>query len=237
MLDARVLGVGLDPLEGGLGADALDLELGHEHGQLAARALREDDGPLGREEAEAREVADVVPVEEHVAARPALPHAEQALAALLEFVGREVRCGRGRIRPVERSDSDPANVFEIIESVLRPAKPSDWSMSRSYGVMRVSSSARSSASRSLSFDHLLKKLLSPMPEVSLISGAPEHSHIAAAPGQTVGVVALEQQLGRAATDAQRVAEAWQRDLAEPREQIPAAVVQRRRDGKSIPDTP
>ena len=31
----RVLGVRLDPLEVGLGADALDLELGHEDGQVA----------------------------------------------------------------------------------------------------------------------------------------------------------------------------------------------------------
>ena len=41
---------------------------------------------------------------------------------------------------------EPAHEFEMYESVSRPAKPSDWSRSRSYGVMRVSSSAFSIAS-------------------------------------------------------------------------------------------
>ena len=35
MLEPGVLGIRLDPLEGRLGANALDLELGHEHGQVA----------------------------------------------------------------------------------------------------------------------------------------------------------------------------------------------------------
>ena len=36
VLDPRVLRIGLDPREGGLGARALHLELRHEHGRLAA---------------------------------------------------------------------------------------------------------------------------------------------------------------------------------------------------------
>ena len=36
MLRPRVLRIRLDPLEGRLGADALDLELGHEDDRLAA---------------------------------------------------------------------------------------------------------------------------------------------------------------------------------------------------------
>ena len=39
VLDARVLGVRLDPVEGGLRPHALDLELRHEHDQLAIPAL------------------------------------------------------------------------------------------------------------------------------------------------------------------------------------------------------
>ena len=54
-----------------LGAHALDLELGHEHGHLTRGVRDERDRPLGREEAEAREVLDVVLVEEHVAGQPA----------------------------------------------------------------------------------------------------------------------------------------------------------------------
>jgi hypothetical protein len=64
VLGAGVLGVRLDPLEVGLGARALDLELGDEDGEVAGRALGQGDRPLGGEEVEAREVPDVVLVEE-----------------------------------------------------------------------------------------------------------------------------------------------------------------------------
>ena len=48
-------------------AGALDLELGHERSQLAGAVRHHGNRPLGREELEAREVADVVLAEEHVA--------------------------------------------------------------------------------------------------------------------------------------------------------------------------
>ena len=67
MLGARVLRVRLDPLERRLGAHPLDLELGDEDGHLARGVCDECDRPLGRQEAEAREVLDVGLVEEHVA--------------------------------------------------------------------------------------------------------------------------------------------------------------------------
>ena len=51
----------------GLGAHALDLELGDEHRQAARGVDRDADGPLGGEEVEAREVLDVAVVEEHAA--------------------------------------------------------------------------------------------------------------------------------------------------------------------------
>ena len=69
VLRPRVLGVRLDVGERRLGPDALDLEVGDEHRHLASRALGEDDGALGREEPEPGEVADVVLVEEDVAAQ------------------------------------------------------------------------------------------------------------------------------------------------------------------------
>ena len=67
MLRARVLGVGLDALERGLGANALDLELRHEHRQAAAGVDRDADRALGGEEVEAREVLDVAIVEQDAA--------------------------------------------------------------------------------------------------------------------------------------------------------------------------
>ena len=67
VLDPRVLGIGLDPLEGGLGARALHLELRHEHRRLTVDALGIDHRPLIREEPEAGEVLDVVGTEEDVA--------------------------------------------------------------------------------------------------------------------------------------------------------------------------
>ena len=88
MLDTRVFGVRLDPLERRLGAGALDLELRDEHDRLPGRALREDDGTLVREEAEAREVLDVVLPEEHVAAQPFPPHVLEHPAAPCLQLGR-----------------------------------------------------------------------------------------------------------------------------------------------------
>ena len=67
MLDARVLRVRLDALERGLGAHALDLELGDEHREAARGVHRDADGTLGGEEVEAREVLDVAVVEEDAA--------------------------------------------------------------------------------------------------------------------------------------------------------------------------
>ena len=90
MLDSRVLGVGLDALEGRLGAHPLDLELGDEHDRLAGGALGEHDRPLGREEAEAREVLDVVLVEEDVAAEPVAAHVlEEPAAPLCQLARRD----------------------------------------------------------------------------------------------------------------------------------------------------
>ena len=62
---ARVLRIGVDPLEVGLGADAFDLELRHERAERAAGVDDDGDGPFGGEEVEAGEVADVGGVEEH----------------------------------------------------------------------------------------------------------------------------------------------------------------------------
>jgi len=96
VLAPRVLGVGLDPLEGGLRADALDLELGDEDHRVAGGAEREDDRPLGGEEPEVREVADVVLVEEDAAREAASAHVlEQPLAPSLELPGRDADGGHG----------------------------------------------------------------------------------------------------------------------------------------------
>jgi hypothetical protein len=87
VLGARVLRVGLDPLQRGLRTDALDLELGDEHGQLSCSVRGERDRALRREEAEAREVLDVLLVEEHVAGEFAAAHVlEEAFAARLQLV-------------------------------------------------------------------------------------------------------------------------------------------------------
>ena len=67
MLEARVLGIRLDPGERRLRACALDLELGHERKMLAVYALREDHRALVGEEVEARQVANRVLLEEDVA--------------------------------------------------------------------------------------------------------------------------------------------------------------------------
>ena len=73
MLEARILGVGLDPLERRFRAHPLDLEFGHEHHHLAACALRIDDRSLRGEEAEGREVLDVVLIEEDAARESRTP--------------------------------------------------------------------------------------------------------------------------------------------------------------------
>jgi hypothetical protein len=78
----RVLGIELDPLELGLGAHPLDLELGNEDGHVSRDVCGERDRPLGREEAEAREVLDVVLAEEHVARERVAPDVlEERLAS------------------------------------------------------------------------------------------------------------------------------------------------------------
>ena len=97
VLDTRVLRVRLDPLECGLGPHALDLELGHEDGELARRAHRDADRPLGGEEVEAREVLDVAVVEEHAAGEAhALEEVEQPRTPRLELgggdAGQELHC-------------------------------------------------------------------------------------------------------------------------------------------------
>ena len=90
MLDPGILGIGLDSLEGRLGAHALDLEFGHERHHVPGGALREDDGSLRREEAEGREVLDVVLIEEDVAREACAPHLlEQPLATRLQLFRRD----------------------------------------------------------------------------------------------------------------------------------------------------
>ena len=87
MLEARVLRVGLDALEGRLGAHPLDLELGDEDRHLAAGALRIDDRPLRREEPEAGEVLDVGLVEQDVPRASRAAHVlEQPLTARPQLV-------------------------------------------------------------------------------------------------------------------------------------------------------
>ena len=86
VLEPRILGIRLDALEVGLGADALDLELRHEHHQVARRVARERHRTLGRQEAEVRQVADVVLVEDDIAVQPLVGDmAEHPLAPLGEL--------------------------------------------------------------------------------------------------------------------------------------------------------
>ena len=88
VLDAGVLRVRLDSLEGGLGPRALDLELGHEDGELAGGVHRDADRALGGEEVEAREVLDVAVVEEDAAGQAhVLEELEQPRAPGLELGG------------------------------------------------------------------------------------------------------------------------------------------------------
>ena len=98
VLDSRVLRIGLDPREGGLGAGALHLELRHEHRRLAADALGIDHRPFTREEPEAGEVLDVVRTEEDVAGQAIAPDAlEQRFAPLLQLGGRDAGAGLGSL--------------------------------------------------------------------------------------------------------------------------------------------
>ncbi len=87
VLGARILAIRLDAVEAGLGADARDLELGHERRRLAAEPLHVGDGALGREEREARQILDVALVEDDEPARP-LPGDErvQPLPPFAELV-------------------------------------------------------------------------------------------------------------------------------------------------------
>ena len=89
VLEARVLGVRLDPLERRLGTDSLDLELGNEHRLVASQVAHECDRSLGREEHEAREVLDVVLVEQDVAVEPlATAVVEEPLTSRQELLRR-----------------------------------------------------------------------------------------------------------------------------------------------------
>jgi hypothetical protein len=88
MLGARILGIRLDAVEAGLGADARDLELGHECRRLATEPLQVGDGTLGREEREARQVLDVALVEDDEPARPVSGDERvQPLPPFAELVG------------------------------------------------------------------------------------------------------------------------------------------------------
>ena len=90
MLRARILRIGLDQLERGLRADALDLELGDERGELAGRVADDRHGALGREEVEAREVADVVRAEEREPGQAEAANVlQQALATRLQLRRRD----------------------------------------------------------------------------------------------------------------------------------------------------
>ena len=100
VLVSRVLGVRLDARKGRFRVRALDLELRHEHGRLAAGALRIHDGPLVREEPETREVLDVVGAEEDVARQALIPDVlEQSLPPLAELGRRRCRTQRRRVVP------------------------------------------------------------------------------------------------------------------------------------------
>ena len=81
MLDARVLRIRLDSLEGRLRTCALHLELRHEDRRLTADALGVDDRSLVGEEPEAGEVLDVVGAEEDVARAVLTPNVLKELFA------------------------------------------------------------------------------------------------------------------------------------------------------------
>ena len=88
MLEAGVLRVRIDPLEGSLFAGARNLELGDEDRRVSGRGLCERDRTLVREEPEAGQVLDVRLIEEHVPARAARADLlEQSFTPLLELSG------------------------------------------------------------------------------------------------------------------------------------------------------
>ena len=127
MLAPRVLGIRLDALEVGLGADALDLELRHEHHQVAGRVARERHGALRREEAEVRQVADVVLVEDDVPGQVSLGEvAEQPLAPLGELCrGDAVRVAHGSTILTGRPSppGEPPRQVTKTERLLRERTP------------------------------------------------------------------------------------------------------------------
>src|SRR5262245_56020184 len=116
MLGTGVLGVRLDPLEARLLAGSLGLELGDEHGHVAAHGLREGDRAFVREEAEAGGVLDVRLIEEDDAAQALRTGVvEQALAPFGELGGRYPR----RLHP--RDDIGAAHCPRRL-NVLRSAR-------------------------------------------------------------------------------------------------------------------
>ena len=105
VLEPRILRVRLDPLERGLGARALDLELRHEDRRLAAGALGVHDRPLVREEPEAGEVLDVVGAEEDVPGQARAAHVlEQPSAPVLQLRGRDAVLHRGQSDAKKKND-------------------------------------------------------------------------------------------------------------------------------------
>ena len=127
VLDPRVLRIGLDPLEVGLGARALDLELRHEHRRLAADALGIDHRPLVREEPEAGEVLDVVRTEEDVAGQAVAPDVlEQPFAPLVQLGGGDSGTGPDALLHVSSSvvARDSAAVADEPRGYLAPQRQS-----------------------------------------------------------------------------------------------------------------
>ena len=128
MLEPRILGIRLDHVEAGLGVHPRDLEGRYEGRELALGALGDRDGALGREEAEAGEVADVIRAEEDVAPQAGAAHMlEHARAARLELalrnrrrVRHQRRANRSAAAPTaSRSSSNPSPAAGGSESMPR----------------------------------------------------------------------------------------------------------------------
>ena len=130
MLRARILRIGLDELERGLRADALDLELGDERCELAGRVADDRDGPLGREEVEVREVADVVRAEEREPGQAEAANVlQQALAARAELRRPEF------LSPDPwRQRFKPAPARSAVSAVSLPVRAVETEMSVDYGL-------------------------------------------------------------------------------------------------------
>ena len=138
MLDARVLRIGLDPLERRLGARSLDLELRHEDRGVAADALRVDDRPLVREEPEAGEVLDVVGSEEDVARATLAAHVlEEPLAPLLELRGRD---SRERFGPLLHP-GEPTPTGAILTGRTRAPRPSSLQRGKEQVMLEITRTA------------------------------------------------------------------------------------------------